>query len=114
MIHMKWLAREAREQTDWARQHLPGLAVTWQFDTAGGLKYVTLFDAADAFAGAVTETIALRSGIECGEAEPRAADHFVTLDPDEGLFGDGALDFLDRVARIFRQAIEGRTGRLRA
>ena len=48
MIFMKWLAREVREQTDWAREYLSGLRVIWQFDAADGRKYAANYDAADA------------------------------------------------------------------
>src|SRR5262249_22444355 len=46
MIFMKWLTREWNEQTAWARAHLSGRRIVWQFDTADGSKYATLYHAA--------------------------------------------------------------------
>src|SRR5262249_38334954 len=46
MIFMKWLTREWNEQTAWAASHLRGQHITWQFDTADGSKYATLYHAA--------------------------------------------------------------------
>lgn len=47
IIFMKFLAREARERTSWARRVLGGVEVTWQFDTLAGLRYALHYTAAD-------------------------------------------------------------------
>jgi hypothetical protein len=98
MIFMKWLAREAREQTDWARQYLSGLMVTWQFDAADGLKYAANYDAADAATDRAPAVVRVRMGGEAGEG--------LVLADDEGLFGDGALEIQDVLTRHLRRAIE--------
>lgn len=97
-IFMKWLAREAREQTAWAQTHLARQIVTWQFDTASGLKYAANFDAADACDVPPT-VVRVRLG---------AAGSAVQLPDDEGLHGDGSIEFQERLACRLQRLIEGR------
>ena len=122
MIFMKWLAREAREQTAWARQHLAGKAVTWRFATADGLKYAVNYDAEPEIAPP-PETVRVRMDLTASkkgvrnlfcEAPPgplrgkRFLTPFFTLTDDEGLHGDRSLLFQDTLTRQLRQVIEGR------
>jgi hypothetical protein len=106
MILMKWLAREVREQTPWARRHLTDSVVTWQFDTADGLKYAVQFDAAESPGGQKPAVVRVRIG---GPAEPRegAAGLTIRLTQDEGLFGDRSVEFQDTLMRSLRRVIEG-------
>jgi hypothetical protein len=104
MIFMKWLAREAREQTPWAQRHLNHQAVTWQFDTAEGLKYAVQYDAASDFTGVPTEVVHMRLGTS-GDAASDSAT--IVFSQDEGLHGDGALEFQESLTRHLRARIEG-------
>jgi hypothetical protein len=104
MILMKWLAREVREQTAWARQYLRGTAVTWQFDTAGGLKYAANYTAA--LSQPAPEVVPIRLRM------PRSADEAgngptIVLSDDEGLHGDRALAFQDTLIRHVRRVLAG-------
>jgi hypothetical protein len=140
MIFMKWLAREAREQTAWARQHLAGKAVTWRFATADGLKYAVNYDAEWDVAQPplpTPETVRIRLDPKKGvrnllrESPPaplrgkRFLTPFfeprITLTDDEGLHGDRSLLFQDTLTGHLRRVIEapapagapGRTARPR-
>ena len=109
-IFMKWLAREAREQTAWARTHLAGRPVVWQFDTGGGLKYAVLFDAAQPTDGRRPQVVRLRLA---GPAEPapEPADLVVTIPQDEGLHGDASPAWQDALTRRLVRLLErGPTG----
>jgi hypothetical protein len=75
MIFMKWLARELRESTPWARERLADTAFIWQFDTVEGARFATLFDAAPALPAAGERRLAL--GPLCGGS---------------GVFGDGSFE----------------------
>lgn len=105
MIFMKWLAREARERTAWAQTHLAGCPVMWQFDTAGGLKYAVLFDAAHPTDGRRPQVVRLRLA---GPAEraPEPADLVITIPQDEGLHGDASPAWQDALTRRLIRLIE--------
>ena len=123
-IFMKWLAREAREQTEWARRYLADRVVTWQFDTADGLKYAVNFDPTGPLAepvaqasslclhrqdaGATLTVVSVRLGDRAAEQGNVAADtgEEIILTQDEGLYGDGSLGFQDVLTRRLRQLIE--------
>lgn len=109
MIFMKWLAREARERTPWAGRHLTQTAVTWQFDTADGLKYATHFDAADPPAGVAMEVINLRLPQAGGVAPAGAPANAIVFEQDEGLHGDASLIFQDTLTNRLRRFIERRS-----
>lgn len=100
MLLMKWLAREAREQTRWAQRHLADTQFTWACDTRDGLKYAANFDSAQSSATAVPELLYLRTG------EPRPGVE--TLPADEGLYGDRAFDWLDTLVTRVRNWLERR------
>jgi hypothetical protein len=112
MIFMKWLAREVCEQTPWARKHLEDQSVTWQFDTAEGLKYAVQYEAARAFPGVPTETVRVRF-VGAGEAADTPGT--LALVADEGLHGDGAFEMQQALTSRLRALIERRgTGRMLA
>jgi hypothetical protein len=103
MIFMKWLAREACERTSWARQHLTRQSITWQFDTAEGLKYAVQFDAATEFPGVRTDILRTRfEPASDAASEPGT----LTLAADEGLHGDAALELQEALTRRLRAWIE--------
>lgn len=105
MIFMKWLAREAREQTAWAQTHLAGRPVVWQFDTTGGLKYAVSFDAAQPTDGRRPQVVRLRLA---GPAEPapEPTDLVVTIPQDEGLHGDRSPAWQDALTRRLIRLVE--------
>lgn len=47
LILMRQLAREVSERSAWAVRKLTDVRITWRFETAAGLRYATLFDAAE-------------------------------------------------------------------
>ena len=107
-IFMKWLAREVAEQTSWGRRHLAGRAVTWQFDTADGLKYASQFDSAAPLAHLPVESIRVR--LDDAGTAARAAragrDDVILMTKDEGLYGDTALVFQHTLTRRLRAVLE--------
>jgi hypothetical protein len=99
-IFMKWLAREVREQTNWARRHLTGRVVTWQFDTVAGLKYVCHFDSAAWIGDLPVETVNVRLGPEAVTRPRRSPpNNEIWLNDDEGLLGDRSLCFQEELTR---------------
>ncbi len=129
MIFMKWLAREAREDTPWARRHLARCAVTWQFNINDGIKYAVNYDAAAPPAVSTPEVVHLRTAPNklAGEsgrpARPRSATAHtaaasqqcgaargpaltITSPHDEGLHGDRSLEFQDWLTKRLRRVIE--------
>lgn len=109
MIFMKWLAREAREGTPWARRWLATQAVTWQFDSADGLKYAANYDPAPQTAGEKLEIVRIRNAASAavnGRSKNGAAAETIVLAEDEGLFGDGSLLFQEALARRLRRVLE--------
>jgi hypothetical protein len=108
VIFMKWLVREAREHTRWAVRHLDDTTVTWQFDTADGLKYALHFDSASGVAAdRPTSTLTLKTSDAKGEspAAPRweGSALVMTLPADVGIFGDRSLSYqADLTARLRR------------
>jgi hypothetical protein len=108
LIFMKWLAREIREQTAWARRYLADQTVTWRFSTHTGLKYAVQFDAA-------TPPQTVSTTTRCVVTPPRrphhrtsdeTVEHVIVCEEDEGLFGDGALEFQDALTARLRDVIE--------
>lgn len=93
MIAMKWLAREVREQTAWARKYLPGLEVVWEFESAVGLKYAVLYDAAAADE-LETRVVDLRAETDEHAIEFGAARRPIAAAVRElGVLGDGSVEF---------------------
>ncbi len=111
MIFMKWLAREARERTSWVRQHLAGQAVTWQFDTAAGLKYAANYAAASRPSDpSIPQPEVMQVRIDTAAAHDRSPARAprIALTDDEGLHGDQSLVFQDTLTRRLCRVIEGR------
>lgn len=114
IIFMKWLAREAAERTAWAARYLTRLRVTWQFDSAAGLRYVVSYASAAGIGTAGRETVVrLRTR---GAAEPAATDARIADAPPElvlaedvGVFGDGSLAFQSELTGRLRELIEHRS-----
>jgi len=101
MIFMKWLAREMREGTPWARAQLADTSVTWQFDTSQGLRRAPLFDAADD--SAATRVLAL--GLDDGE--PANGQTLRRLAPPHGVLGDGCFEFQEALTEALTRWIVG-------
>lgn len=110
-IFMKWLAREARERTSWSREHLAGISVCWQFDSAAGLRYALQYAAAD---GRDVETRALRvrarrAGAPALVAEGPSTGDVMSVDAAGGLCGDHSLDVQRNLSDRLRGWIEENT-----
>jgi hypothetical protein len=113
-IFMKWLAREARERTRWAARFLDGTTVTWQFDTAEGLKYALHYDSAATVAtDTPTGTLILRTA----DGSPHApiahssgtSAQVIALPACTGVLGDGSLGYqADLTTRLRRWIEQGR------
>jgi len=95
MIFMKWLAREARQRSAWAQRNLADLRVTWECETAAGLRYAMMFDAAPALDGVRESLLDLR----------RAADG---LSSGAGIQGDASLAYQQRLTDQLLARIEAR------
>ncbi|MGE0480642.1 MAG: hypothetical protein AB7Q17_09235 [Phycisphaerae bacterium] len=104
MIFMRWLAREAREQTAWAQRVLAGRSVVWQFDAAAGTRYALHFDAARAdLLPPSTERLHLRLGLaDATDAESGV----IRLADDLGIGGDGSIEFQQRFHRLLCDRLE--------
>ncbi len=104
-IFMKWLARELRENTAWARRHLAATEVVWQFDAAAGLKYAQNYEAAPAgSSGRAEDHVRLRFVRE-KVREGSDADE-LTFTDDLGIFGEGSHEFQARLTRRLMNRIE--------
>jgi len=111
---MKWLAREAAERTAWAARYLTRLRVTWQFDSAAGLRYVVSYASAAEIGTAGRETVvclSTRSAAEPAATDARIADApaELILAEDVGVFGDGSLAFQSELTGRLRELIERRS-----
>lgn len=111
IIFMKWLAREAREQTRWAVRHLKDTSITWQFDAAEGLKYALLYDAAtaaDSSPAAASLTIVTDDVGASGPTSParRGGVSTMTIPRDAGVYGDLSLDYQSDLTNRLRRWIE--------
>jgi hypothetical protein len=107
MILMRWLARESAERTEWARGALNRTAVTWQFDTADGLRYAPHFHAAGDF----TDHADRRSvNLRCGDAQAsaRVLRESIEISWQPGVHGDGSLELQARLTSIVRDLLEDR------
>ncbi len=111
VIFMKFLARELRQRSNWARRFLADATVVWQFDAADGLKYATQFrSAATLGIHPVTHTLSLRAvppddrcvfRPQAGNGVDRAG-----VPCDAGVFGDESLDYQSRLTAMLRRWIE--------
>lgn len=103
-ILMKYLAREVRECSDWARANLVDTLVTWQFDTASGLRYIVDYDSASMLPLGPTEIIDVRIRAKSA-SDPRDS---ITIDADAGVLGDGSLEIQDQLTRAVMARLERR------
>ncbi|MBN2446288.1 MAG: hypothetical protein JXO22_06165 [Phycisphaerae bacterium] len=111
VIFMKMLARDAADGTAWGRRHLAQTRVTWQFDTAAGLRnIVTFLSAAPIMSGPAVETMRLiaspdaraKTAGDSGTATART----IRFSDSPGLHGDGSLEYQDRLTRRLRKLVE--------
>lgn len=114
MIFMKWLSREWREQTPWAKRHLRNTVVTWQFETALGARYAFGYGSAETLPGGRSREVVLRmrpedvkTGVAAEEGVSGGAEALV-FSRDEGVFGDEAIDFQASLSARLRGVIQGR------
>ncbi|MBK8915121.1 MAG: hypothetical protein IPM64_11080 [Phycisphaerales bacterium] len=98
LILMRGLSREFSQRTAWHERMLADVRITWRFETAAGLRYATLFDAAqDLPAGAQARTILLRRDERAAGSGPmvRWEGHgpveTLRISQRAGLFGDGSF-----------------------
>jgi hypothetical protein len=108
-IAMKQLAREVRERTAWAARFLANVNLVWQFDAADGLRYAVNYPPATPFESGAVRVLCLRQARTPLPAQPTAAGDgstLVVLEDDEGIFGDGALDYSQRLMTQIRGWIE--------
>lgn len=112
MIFVKQLARDLRSGDAWAGRALADAALTWQFDTAEGLRYATLFDAAGAELPPPAATLVVRAAPADAErvttggrasGDNGAAMRRVAL--PIGLMSDGSVEFQAGLDRMLREWI---------
>ena len=118
LIFMKWLAREWREQTRWARRYLANNRIVWQFDTADGLRYALAYESAQRLLDArATRTLYLRtdalpSDAPCWRLRRTSPTRCTaTVPADAGIFGDRSLEFQESLTALLRRWIERPAGR---
>ena len=112
-IFMKWLVRERRECTSWAEKYLSDTTVTWQFDTAEGLKYASLYNSAAQVAMPKPRNMlylhsdaeAGTGGVVRGEGKHNTAWR---IPAGAGIFGDRSHEYQADLTRRLRGWIEGR------
>lgn len=111
-IFMKWLVRERRERTAWAEKHLADTTVTWQFDTAEGLKYACLYGSATEVAMPkpcnmlyVQSNARMCAGV-AAEKTGKSATVW-RLPAGAGIFGDRSHEYQADLTRRLRGRIEG-------
>ncbi|MBU0638198.1 MAG: hypothetical protein KKB50_04975 [Planctomycetes bacterium] len=106
IIVMKWLARNVRAETAWAQRWLANLTVTWQFDSAAGTRYATNYDSAAMIPTEAAQVVTVRCGDTTGIAASGATDVDTLIADDEGIHGDGALEFQRGLMRRVHAWIE--------
>ena len=114
IIFMKMLARAMRERSAWAERYLRDLTVIWQFDSAAGLRYAANY----ASAGPVLQGTQKIITLQCapGDAAENNIDEQIPnssaggiveiIREDEGIYGDGALEYQARLNTRLRRLIE--------
>lgn len=109
IVFMRWLAREAREQTAWYRENIGGRRVTWQFETAQGRQYVSQFPSAGALNGSLDANGSprlrgIRMRIGSGARSSRDAST-LWLPRVAGLLGDDSLEWQARLHERLTRAL---------
>ncbi len=112
LIFMKQLARDQAEGTVWARVNLAATNVTWQFDSAAGLRYAYLYQAASASPENVKRARLSfapgNSGVPSASknGHGRGGVERIELHHDEGLYGDRSIQLQVELSRRIRAWIE--------
>jgi len=107
MLFMRRLARRWNEREDWAVRILSGLRIRWRFESAAGLVYSPLFDAAEAETGQ-SMVVRLRTGDGWRTTTSRKGDAgpSITVPRSTGFLGDGSIQFQVELSRILNNWIE--------
>lgn len=108
IIFMKMRARDVREHAPWAARYLRDLTVIWQFDTATGQRYALNYQSAAWFGGTARVVRLRRAGTD-SSGEPgaeRAGVSVSLITDDEGMLGDGSLEYQARLDARLRGLIE--------
>jgi hypothetical protein len=110
-IFMKWLVREARERTRWARRYLEGVTVSWQFDAAADVRYAVSYESAEGVAtGMPLRTLSLTTApgktATRGTRVPDESMQVLRLPAGVGVFGDRSLTFQAELTKRLRRWIE--------
>lgn len=105
VILMRMLVREAAERTPWARRFLEDAAVTWQFESAEGLRYALHYDSA-AGLPPPQHTLHVRTALHAAEAQLDERRGELVLPADVGVHGDGSLEFQRGLTLAVRRWIE--------
>lgn len=105
IILMKWLAREAREGTAWSRDRLAGRTIVWQFSSAAGGRYAAAYESAALLGEISPQVLELRMRA-APIGRPTAPGARVIEFDDEGIFGDGSLEFGRELWRCVTSQLE--------
>ena len=114
IIFMKMLARDMRERSSWAERYLQNLTVIWQFDSAAGLRYAANYASAAPLLQGTKKIITLQhipgdtAGNNTDEQRPCSPPGGIVevFGDNEGIYGDGALEYQDRLNTRLRTLIE--------
>ena len=105
VAYMKFLEREMREETTWAQHFLDGWRITWQFESARGLRHVVEYDSAKGIRPEQPTTyLAVRSRAESDGSDAQERD--IELPLGQGLLGDGSLAAQEVLAQRLCDVIE--------
>ena len=110
-IFLRWLTREHQQRTRWARRYLKNTRVTWQFDSAEGLKYALHFDSAAGVADDPPDNTLILKSVPEADRRRAAFDacqskNTIALPRGVGVFGDRSLDFQAELSGLLRRWIE--------
>jgi hypothetical protein len=109
ILFMKFLARDVREQSEWATRHLSDRTIVWQFDTAAGLRYAPNYDAGpQAPPEEITWVRVRMRPADGGGAAVLRPDGATTVSvaADQGILGDGSFAFQRDLNHRLRAVIE--------
>ena len=110
MCLMKHLAVETRESTEWARRHLAGMTLTWQFDSEADECFRHVYGSAECVTGGVATAPTVVCLID--EELNRVPDTMVdgakklSIGVRHGVLGDGSIDYQRELARLLYREIE--------
>ncbi len=109
MSLMKLFARERRDATAWADEHLGAATIVWQFDMAGESQYRHVFDSAAPLAvHRPPRVLALVDG-ELGRAPAATIEgaRSVHIDVPHGVLGDGSFDYQRELLSAILRELRG-------